>query len=144
MRFFVLLNQILSGTLSRALLVLLVILAIPLLAVGQEATIVGTVSDPSGSVVPSVKITINNVQTGVVHELTTNDVGQYVAADLPIGKYNLRAVAPGFKVEERNGVVLNVNDRIRVDFQMTVGKEVETVSVEANALAVQTDSSEQS
>jgi hypothetical protein len=56
----------------------------------------------------------------------------------------LKAEASGFKIEESKGVVLNVNDRTRVDFQMKVGTKSETVSVEANAITVQADSSEQS
>jgi hypothetical protein len=123
---------------------LLILLVLPLLAHGQEATILGTVTDPSGGVVPNVKITISNSQTGAVRTLATNDVGQYVVPDLPIGKYSVKAEAPGFKVQESRGVMLNVNDRTRVDFQMEVGATVETVSVEANTLTVQTDSSEQS
>lgn len=129
---------------SRALLVLLFLCGLPFLASAQEATIVGTVTDPSGAVMPNVTITITNQGTGNARTFTTNDAGQYVAPGLPIGKYNLKALSTGFKEQITNGVVLNVNDRVRVDFQMAVGKTVETISVEANALAVQTDSSEQS
>src|SRR5579871_2169328 len=129
---------------GRMVVAMAILLAIPLLAHGQEATIVGTVTDPTGGVVPGVNITITNASTGLARIVTTNDVGQYVAPDLPIGKYDLRAEAKGFKVEVTRGVTLNVNDRLRVDFQMSVGTAVESVSVEANALAVQTDSSEQS
>jgi hypothetical protein len=129
---------------GRIAIAMAILLAIPLLAHGQEATILGTATDASGGVVPNVKITISNSQTGAVRTLATNDVGQYVAPDLPIGKYNIKAEASGFKVQETRGVTLNVNDRTRVDFQMEVGATVETVSVEANTLTVQTDSSEQS
>ena len=82
--------------------------------------------------------------TGYVRSFTTNDVGQFVAPGLPIGKYDLKAESSGFKIEESKGVILNVNDRIRVDFQMKMGTKSETVSVEANAISVQADSSEQS
>src|ERR1700759_461713 len=134
-------NDFLAGRkFSRLAIGLVILLSLPLLAHGQEATVVGTVTDPSGSVVPSVKITITNAQTNAVRTIATNDVGQYVVPDLSIGKYNIKAEAPGFKAQETRDVTLNVNDRIRVDFQMTVGAAVETVSVEANALAVQTDS----
>ncbi|HEY1483585.1 MAG TPA: carboxypeptidase regulatory-like domain-containing protein [Candidatus Acidoferrum sp.] len=129
---------------GRIAIAMAILLAIPLLAHGQEATILGTATDPSGGVVPNVKITISNSQTGAVRTLATNDVGQYVAPDLAIGKYNIKAEAPGFKVQETRGVTLNVNDRTRVDFQMEVGATIETISVEANTLTVQTDSSEQS
>ena len=129
----------------RYLWILCLLLAgLPFLAAAQEATIVGTVTDPAGSVVPNVTITITNTGTGYVRTFPTNDVGQYVAPGLPIGRYDLKAEASGFKIEESKGVVLNVNDRTRVDFQMKVGTKSETVSVEANAITVQADSSEQS
>jgi len=126
----------------RTLFLLLLFLGLPLFVAAQEATLVGTVTDPSGSVVPNVTITITNVRTGVIRTQTTNDVGQYVAPGLPIGMYDLKAEASGFKLEETKGVVLNVNDRIRVDFQMKMGTKAEVVSVESNAVQVQADSSE--
>jgi hypothetical protein len=120
------------------------LLSLPSLLAAQEATIVGTVTDPSNDVVPNVAITIVNVQTGAIRTLVTNDVGQYVAPGLPIGKYDLKAESSAFKVEESKGVFLNVNDRVRVDFHMKIGTKTETVVVESNALVVQSDSSEQS
>ena len=137
-------KEFLAHRFGRIAIAMAILLAIPLLAHGQEATIVGTVTDSSGAVVQNVKITITNAQTGAVRTLATNDVGQYVGPDLPIGKYDIKAEATGFKVQQTRGVMLNVNDRTRVDFQMEVGATVETVSVEANTLTVQTDSSEQS
>jgi Carboxypeptidase regulatory-like domain len=129
----------------RYLWILCLLLAgLPFLAAAQEATIVGTVTDPAGSVVPNVTITVTNTGTGYIRTFTTNDVGQYVAPSLPIGKYDLKAESSGFKIEESKGVVLNVNDRTRIDFQMKMGTKSETVSVEANTIQVQADSSEQS
>jgi Carboxypeptidase regulatory-like domain len=87
---------------------------------GQQATIVGTVTDPSGAVIPNVEVTIANRDTQVSHTLRTNDAGQYVAPDLPISNYDLQAAASGFRVEETKGVVLNVNDRIRVNFRKPI------------------------
>jgi len=130
--------------LGRAVLLLVVFLGMAFVAAGQEATILGTVTDPSGGVVPNVNITITNVATGVAKAFATNDAGQYVAPNLPIGKYDVKAEAQGFKAEESKGVVINVNDRVRIDFQMKVGTKSEVVSVEANAVAVQADSSEMS
>ena len=129
---------------SCSLLLLLFLLAVPFVASAQEATILGTVTDPSGAVVPNVAITITNTQTKVEHALTTNQAGQYVAPGLPIGIYDVKAEANGFKIQESNGVVLNVNDRIRADFQMKVGTKADVITVEAGALALQTDSGEQS
>jgi hypothetical protein len=111
-------------------------------AFAQEATVVGTVTDPSGAAVPNVTITITNVETGVARTLPSNGDGQYVAPDLAIGHYNIRANATGFKAAEQKGLVLNVGDRTRVDFKLVVGSASEQVTVEANAVAVQTDSGE--
>ncbi len=108
----------------------------------QQATIVGTVTDPSGAVVPGVNITLTNTNTGLSKVIPTNDAGQYVAPDLALGRYIVRAESKGFKIAERKDIILTVGDRVRVDFQMQMGASQETVTVEANALHVQTDSSE--
>jgi hypothetical protein len=126
----------------RYLMVLCALLAGLPFAFGQEATILGTVTDPSGSVVPNVTITITHVETGEVRSSVTNSTGQYVAPGLTIGHYNVSAKAAGFGSAEHNGLVLDVNDRARVDFVMKVGTTQEHVTVEANAIAVQTDTGE--
>jgi hypothetical protein len=123
-------------------LCLVFFLAISLHAFGQEATILGTVTDPSGSVVPNVAITVTGVDTGEARNSITNDTGQYVVPGLPIGRYNVSAKATGFGPAAKNGIVLNVNDRTRIDFVMKVGAIQESVSVEANAVQVQSDSSD--
>jgi hypothetical protein len=108
----------------------------------QQATIVGTVTDPSGAVVPNVAVGIINTDTGWSRVFPTNDAGQYVAPDLQIGHYAIKATAAGFKAAEQKNVVVTVGDRIRVDFQMQMGAAQETVTVEANAVRVQADSGE--
>jgi Carboxypeptidase regulatory-like domain len=128
---------------SRKIFLFVLLMSSPSLLAAQEATIVGTVTDQSGNIIPGTTITLTNVQTGAIRTLLTNDVGQYVAAGLPIGKYDLKSESRAFTVQESKGVVLNVNDRVRVDFQMKIGTKTETIVVESNALAVQSDSSEQ-
>src|SRR6266481_3843559 len=129
----------------RYLLILVVLLAgLPFRASAQDATVVGTVTDQSGSVMANVKITITNAETSLARTITTNDSGQYVAVDLRIGHYSVKAEAAGFKVAEEKGLVLNVGDRRRVDFQMALGAAQETVTVEANVVHVQADSGEAS
>ena len=127
----------------------LVILALAFLCLSssvmaQDATLVGTVTDPSGAAVPNVKITVINLETNLVHTAVTNDSGQYVLPELKIGHYDAKAEAAGFKVAEQKDVVLQVGDRARIDFQMQLGGAQETVTVEANAIRVQSDSGEQS
>ena len=110
----------------------------------QQTTIVGTVTDPSGAVVPNVSVTVTNVDTGKSVVIPTNDAGQYVAVDLQVGHYKVKAEAKGFKAAEQKDIVLTIGDRIRVNFQMQLGAAQETVTVEANAVHVQEDSGEQS
>ena len=117
---------------------------LPHRALGQQATIVGTVTDPSGALVPNVTLTITHIDTGTTHSFSTNEAGQYVAPDLQIGHYNIKASAAGFKAAEQKDIVLNVGDRVRVDFQMQVGTASETVTVEAAAIHVQTENGEAS
>jgi hypothetical protein len=106
----------------------------------QEATIVGTVMDPTGAAVSNASILITNTDTGITRTITTAADGQYVAPDLHIGHYLIRAKAAGFKVAERKDLLLQVGDRTRVDFSLPVGNAQETITVEANAVAVQTES----
>ncbi len=122
----------------------LLFLGLSLHAFGQDGTIVGTVTDPSGSVVANATIAVTQVETGIVRTSVTNESGQYVVPSLTNGHYNVSVKAAGFAGEETKGVVLNVGDRTRVDFSMKVGGTKEEVTVEATAVAVQTDSSVQS
>jgi Carboxypeptidase regulatory-like domain len=118
------------------------ILGVSFQAFAQEATIVGTVTDPSGSVIANAKITAKNVETGLVHTISTNEAGQYALPDIHIGHYDVKAEATGFKAAEQKGIVIQVGDRARLDFQMQVGGASETVTVEAAPIRVQTDSGE--
>jgi carboxypeptidase family protein len=128
--------------LSHVLLLCMLVFGTAAQAFGQNATIVGTVTDPSGSVIANVKITVTQAETNLFHTFATNEAGQYVAVDLPVGHYNIKAEATGFKVAEQKGLVLQVGDRTRVDFQMSLGAASETVTVEANAVRVQADTGE--
>src|SRR5579863_8282469 len=123
-------------------LLFLLLFILPSVSFAQNATIVGTVTDPSGAVMPNVNITVTNSATNWTRTYPTNDSGQYVAPDIQIGKYEVKAEAAGFKVAEQRDIVLQVGDRLRVDFQMKVGTTAETITVEANAIAVQSDSGE--
>ncbi len=110
--------------------------------VGTGGTILGTVTDPSGAAVPNVAITITNADTNVVTHVTSNGSGEYLAPGLQIGRYTLRAEAPGFKVAEQHDIVLNVGDRRPIDLKLEIGSTQESVNVEATAVAVQSESGE--
>jgi hypothetical protein len=126
------------------LLLLVALIGFSVSTFAQQTTIVGTVTDPSGAAVPNVVVTVTNVNTGASRTFPTNDSGQYAAVDLNIGHYVVKAEAKGFKVAEQKDIVLTIGARLRVDFQMQLGAAQETVTVEANAVQVQTDSGERS
>src|SRR5450755_146857 len=129
----------------RSIFVLLsVVMGISIAAIAQQATIVGTVTDPSGAALPNVNVTVTNLDSNAVKQIQTNASGQFVVPDLNIGHYSVKAELAGFKSSEQKNVVLQVGDRDRIDFQMQVGGVQETVTVEADPVRVQTDSGEQS
>src|SRR5947207_10408182 len=93
-----------TGILSR--LPILLWCAATLLS-GQIAgtgNIQGTISDPTGAVVPNASVTLTNVSTLVAHKTTTDSAGVYVFPGIPVGTYTLAINAPGFKAYERTGV----------------------------------------
>jgi hypothetical protein len=96
--------------------------------------------DPTGAAVANASVAITNTDTGITRTIMTAVDGQYVVPDLHIGRYLIRAQAAGFKVGERKDLLLQVGDRTRVDFSLQVGNAQETVTVEANPVAVQTES----
>jgi hypothetical protein len=111
-------------------------------AFAQEATIVGTVTDPSGASIPNAAVTTVNTQNNQVTHFTTTSDGQFVAPGLQVGHYTVRVEVPGFKKAEQKDIVLNVGDRARVDFKLEIGSASESVTVEATPVAVQTESGE--
>ena len=111
-------------------------------AFAQNATILGTVSDPTGSVLPNATVTITNTATNATRVLQTNGAGSYVAPELPIGPYSVSAEAKGFKRYTQTGIKLDTNDTARVDAVLQIGNVSENVEVEAQALKVESDSSE--
>src|ERR1700687_2379021 len=128
--------------LSYVLVLFVLVLGVTSQTFGQNATIVGTITDPSGGAVANASVSITHTETGQVYHFTTNGDGQYAAPDLPIGHYNIKVEASGFKAAEQKAPVLQVGDRTRLDYQMSIGGASETVTVEANAVRIQTDSGE--
>jgi len=107
----------------------------------DTATIVGTVQDSSGAVVPSASVTATVVNTNSKISTKTDSSGNYVITPLKIGGYTVAVEAQGFKKETRSGIVLQVQDRLRVDFTLEVGSIAESVNIAAEVPVVQTESS---
>jgi hypothetical protein len=102
------------------------------------ARIKGTVTDPTGAVVPKAPVTVTNTQTGVVSTTTSNSSGDYIFATLPIGTYNISVTAPGFKSFSATGITLNIDQEFVEPIKLTLGSSADTVSVEADAVQVNT------
>src|SRR5215831_425392 len=104
-----------------------------------SATLLGTVTDPSGAAVPNVTVQVSNIGTNVVREATSDAAGAYSVPNLPPGNYRVRATKEGFQAASVESVTLQVEQAARLDFKLKVGSVTETVSVEAFAVALQTD-----
>jgi carboxypeptidase family protein/TonB-dependent receptor-like protein len=104
-------------------------------------TIVGTVSDPSG-IVPGATVTIREANKGTSETHETDSTGTYTAPFLVPGTYTVEVNVQGFKKWLRKGVILQVNQRARVDVTLEVGGIEETTSVVASLPLLRTDSSE--
>ena len=127
-------------TLCRICVFLLGTLAI---ATAQEnGTITGQITDPSGAAVPDVTITVTRAGTGEVRTTQSSASGLYEIPGLAVGTYNLKAAKAGFKNFAKTGIVINVAATVRADVAFQVGSANESVTVNATALAVQTDTNE--
>jgi carboxypeptidase family protein len=108
----------------------------------ENATITGTVTDPSGAVVPSVTITLSNPATGQARNAISNTAGIYSFSNVGIGHFTLNATAIGFQTFARTDIVVNVAQNLKEDIALTVGTAGQTVTVRADALQVQSETSE--
>src|SRR5271167_1295627 len=96
----------------------------------------GTISDPSGALIPAAGITIEEISTSQNWKLVSSSAGLYNAPNLPVGRYNLTVKAPGFSAAERTDINVQVGAERVVDVQLTVGKSEEKVTVASQAATV--------
>lgn len=95
------------------------------------ATITGTVTDPSGAVLPGAKVSVTSEGEGTVREMTTGSTGVFTVPNLTVGKYRLQANAAGFGTYDRTGIILSANQVFNVDVKMTVAQAGTSVQVTA-------------
>jgi len=117
---------------------LLLVLVFAATAAAQTARLSGTVSDSSGAVVPSASVAATNVETGIVRTTESNEEGLYALPALNPGQYRITAKANGFRILNREGVVLTVNQVARLDLELAVGQVTEEVTVSSDALMLET------
>src|SRR5438270_12901490 len=125
-----------------ALCLVLCALSLPLLAQGTGGRILGRLADQSGAVLSGAKITATNDATGVSRSSQTNDSGDYVFPDLPVGTYSLTFDLTGFKKAVRHAVSLDVNQVITLNMTMQLGAAQEVVDVTSEAPLVDTSSTQ--
>ncbi len=119
---------------SKKLFVLLLVLSLGLAVTGLQAqittaTLVGTVTDSTGAVVPGTQVSATNIDTNASKSALTNDQGAYRIEFLPVGNYKIEVSAKGFKTYDRTGIVLEVAQIAQLDVQLQIGKTGETVEV---------------
>ena len=105
-------------------------------------TIKGVVTDPSGAVLANATVDITSKATGLTRTVTTNTAGEYVAPDLPFGVYRVSVKQANFKESVTDNVDLHVSSVAVVNVTLLLGSTTEQVTVEANAIQVQTDNAQ--
>ncbi len=105
-------------------------------------SILGVVRDPSQAVVKGVHIRITNTQTNLSQETVSADDGSYRFLALPVGNYTLNATLTGFQHFSTTDIVLQVNDQLRIDIALKVGNVNEQMTVAADAVQVETESTQ--
>lgn len=103
-------------------------------------TIFGAVQDKSGAVIPNVEISVTNTLTGAVRTVRSNETGNYVASQLPVGIYSVRAQAQGFKTFVQDKIQVQVDENRQVNISLEVGSLSESVEVQAEVTQVETRS----
>ncbi len=120
-------------------MILVVLLSLTTAAqTGNEATIEGTVTDPSGAVVPGVHVKARHMDTSAVATTATNDLGLFRFLVLPAGTYAISAEHPGFATLVQNGVTVTVGARINLALSLRLATQAESVAVTGETPLVET------
>ncbi|MBV9088273.1 MAG: TonB-dependent receptor, partial [Acidobacteriaceae bacterium] len=125
-------------------LVALLIGILALSAWGQEVTavITGSVTDPSGAPVANANVTARDLDRGTTWPTVTNDSGIYNIPRVPVGRYEVKAEAQGFRAAVYPAFTLVLNQAARVDFQLKMGQVSESLEVNAAAPILQTETND--
>ena len=104
-------------------------------------SITGTVTDPSGAVVPNAKVVVRGEQTGTIFNGVSTSAGVFRFPQVPIGSYEITVTAQGFKETQITGVQVNLQVTTPVSIKLEVGTAVQSVTVNGSALQLQTETS---
>ena len=138
-------NQIVMNTSVFALASLFVLLgAVPLAAQEVRASITGIVTDSTGAAVAGATVTITSAESNIAVETRTNASGNYTTPFLNPGRYRLTVQFAGFKQYVRENIVLQTQDRARVDVPLTIGEVSESVTVSESVSMLETETASRS
>lgn len=101
--------------------------------------VLGTVTDPTGALVPGAKVTLLRTSTGQQREAATSPEGNYSFPLIDIGEYTVTVEASGFKTQQKSGLQVQLNQKVRVDFLMEVGATTERIEVSATGVTLRTE-----
>src|SRR5262245_26783846 len=121
-------------------LVLVAALAAVPRAQSTNASLTGRITDPSKALIVEAKVAAISVETNLHYNTTTNSSGQYYLANVPPGLYRIEIEKSGFKRLIKPDVVLHVQGALELDFEMAVGSVSESITIEAGAPLVNTES----
>lgn len=123
----------------RLFLTLLVVLSAALAQTTGTATLVGTITDNTGAIVPGATLNVVNVETQFIHKGQTGPEGNYYIPNLSPGTYRLTVEASGFKRYVHEGIILRTSEQPRIDIQLEVGAVTESVNVSGTAPLLETE-----
>lgn len=112
------------------------------IAQAQNATVSGTVTDPSGGTVPGATVVVTNTVSGTIARVVTKDDGTFQFPNLVPALYDIRVSIKGFRDVLQRGIVVSVNASLRVPIALEIGDATQTVEVNANASPLNFDTSE--
>ncbi len=115
------------------------LLALPVFAQSDRATITGTVQDSSSAVLPGAQVRVTNVGTNVVLTTTSDNAGLYRVGNLPIGNYSVSFSKVGFKTLDRKGITLMISQVAQINAALEVGAASESIEVTASTPVLQTE-----
>src|SRR5260370_26777256 len=117
-------------TVRERLLVIAMLSIASLLA--QNAELSGLITDPSNLAVPGARVVVQSADTGATRTVSSNQQGEYSVPALLPGPYNITIKANGFKTVHQNGVVVEVEQRARGDFALTIGSNTDSITVQGS------------
>lgn len=136
------------GQVNKARLLIAVFMAVSVFAIVQRTeaqtvtgTIVGTVLDTQGAVIPNATVSAKNRDTGLERTAMSESAGEFTITSVPAGPYDVTVSAPGFRQEVRSGITMTVGATLRLDFKMTVGDVQQKVVVTSEAPQIDTTTS---